>query len=91
MAMAQCLSSTCSTGERQHRGPEEMASASSIVDGLVKASSWLRKFEKSKGNKIGSVPNMTPYMDRLFFARGTLPPIASPAAIMLVRNGRLAN
>ena len=68
-----------------------MSSASSIVDGLVKDSSWVRKcLKQNKGEKIGSVPNITLYMGRLVFARGTPSPIASPAVNILVRNGRLA-
>ena len=66
---------------RQRRGPEEMSSASSIVDGLAKESPSVENFVPSKVKQIGSVPNMTPYMDRTFFARGTPPPIA-PRTIM---------
>ena len=46
-------------------------------------------FEKTRATKFGSVANMTPYMDRRFFCPAYPPPMAWPAAIILVRSGRV--
>ena len=68
-----------------------MSSASSIAGGPVRESSWLRKCLKKQSEQIwvGSQYDAL-HGPTFFFARGTLPPIASPGVIILVRNGRLA-
>ena len=45
---------------------------------------------KNITKQIGSAPDMTPHMDRPFFARCTLPLIAWPAVSMLVHTGHVA-
>ena len=73
------------TNTGTYRDDAEIPSASSIGDGPGVG----RKFSKTRVTKFGSVLNMIPYMDRRFFARRTLPPIAWPATIILVRSGRV--
>jgi hypothetical protein len=63
------LGSTCSTRASTgtpRRCPEQVRSSTASEGKLMGA-----KIFENKANEIGLVPNMTPYMDRLFFARGT--------------------